>query len=144
MDATANVRYGTTDWQAIDWRHAHQVVRNLRQRIFKATARGDWKRVRSLQKLLLRSWSNRAVSVRKVTQCNQGKNTPGVDRVLVKTPQARGALIDALKTYRPENCVFRSKITGPFGPKLPLNSEQSYRLFRWERFHFLASCRNGW
>jgi RNA-directed DNA polymerase len=102
MDATANVRYGTTDWQAIDWRQAHQVVRNLRQRIFKATARGDWKRVRSLQKLLLRSWSNRAVSVRKVTQCNQGKNTPGVDRVLVKTPQARGALIDALKTYTPE------------------------------------------
>ena len=33
------------------------------------------------------------------------------------------------------NCVFRSKVTTHFGPKLPLNSEQSYRLFRSESYH---------
>ena len=41
-------------------------------------------------------------------------------------------------------CVFRSKVTTHFGPKLPLISEQSYHLFRSESFHFLCRCRNGW
>ncbi|MFD1277289.1 reverse transcriptase N-terminal domain-containing protein [Streptomyces kaempferi] len=40
----------------------------LRQRIFKATREEDWALVRSLQKLMLRSWSNTLISVRQVTQ----------------------------------------------------------------------------
>ena len=82
-----------TDWDAIDWRKAHRLVRNLRQRIFRATRENDLKKVRSLQKLLLRSRSNLVLSVRRATQQNQGKNTPGVDKVLVKTPTARGKLV---------------------------------------------------
>jgi RNA-directed DNA polymerase len=50
---------------------------------------------------MLRSQANRLVSVRRVAQVNQGKRTPGVDRVLVKTPAARGQLVDALATYQP-------------------------------------------
>ena len=34
-------------------------MRNLRQRIFRATQEGEIKKVRSLQKLMLRSYSNR-------------------------------------------------------------------------------------
>ncbi len=34
----AEVRHSTTDWNAIDWKQAHRIVRNLRQRIFKAAA----------------------------------------------------------------------------------------------------------
>ena len=34
-------------------------------------------------------------------QINAGKNTAGVDRVVVKTPQARSALVDDLATYMP-------------------------------------------
>ena len=34
------------------------------------------------------------------------------------------------------SCVFRSKVTTHFGLKLPLNSEQSYHLFRFESYHF--------
>ena len=44
----ANVRHSTSDWNAIDWKQAHRIVRNLRQRIFKAAAAGDLKRVGSL------------------------------------------------------------------------------------------------
>jgi RNA-directed DNA polymerase len=36
-----------------------------------------------------------------VTQVNRGKYTPGVDRVIVKTPKARGELVDLLTTYEP-------------------------------------------
>jgi hypothetical protein len=46
--------------------------------------------VRSLQKLMLRSHANTLLSVRQVTQVNAGKYTPGVDKLVVKTPAARG------------------------------------------------------
>ncbi len=97
----ANVTERQTDWNAIDWRKANRVVRNLRHRIFRASAEGHLKKVRSLQKLMLRSYSNILVSVRRVTQINKGKNTPGVDKMLVKTPTARGRLADDLSCFTP-------------------------------------------
>jgi len=90
-----------TDWNAVNWRHAQQIVRNLRQRIFRATQAGEWKKVRSLQKLMLRCRSNILMSVRRTTQTNAGRNTPGVDRIVVKTPQARGEMVDKLSTAQP-------------------------------------------
>src|SRR5215471_8922157 len=93
-------RTGTT-WDAIDWRRADRIVRNLRHRIFRASQANDLRRVRSLQKLMLRCYSNVLMSVRRVTQVNAGKNTPGVDKVVVKTPAARGRLVDQLTTLQP-------------------------------------------
>src|SRR5438132_5258006 len=90
-----------TDWHAIDWRKADRIVRNLRQRIFRASQANDLRRVRSLQKLMLRCYSNTLLCVRRVTQVNAGKFTPGVDRLVVKTPAARGALVDRLTTTQP-------------------------------------------
>jgi len=93
-------RTGTT-WDAIDWRKADRIVRNLRRRIFRATQANDLRKVRSLQKLMLRCYSNILMSVRRATQVNAGRNTPGVDKVLVKTPAARGKLVDQLATCQP-------------------------------------------
>jgi RNA-directed DNA polymerase len=50
---------------------------------------------------MLRSYSNILMSVRRVTQVNAGKNTPGVDKVVVKTPAARGKVVDHLATFQP-------------------------------------------
>jgi RNA-directed DNA polymerase len=97
----ANVTARTTDWNRIDWKNANRVVRKLRQRIFKATKDGDLKRVRNLQKLLMRSYSNTLLSVRRVTQQNSGKKTAGVDKLLVTTPTARGTLVDILTKFIP-------------------------------------------
>src|SRR5215468_6306662 len=98
---TANGPTRRTAWDAIDWRKAQRIVRNLRQRIFRATQVGDWRKVRSLQKLMLRSYSNVLLGVRQVTQVNAGKYTPGVDRLVVKTPAARGELVERLATFQP-------------------------------------------
>jgi RNA-directed DNA polymerase len=98
---TANGTERPTDWNAVNWRRANRNVRNLRQRIFRAEQAGDHQKVRSLQKLMLRSYSSTLLSVRRVTQTNQGKNTAGVDKVVVKTPAARGKLVDQLMTYQP-------------------------------------------
>jgi RNA-directed DNA polymerase len=97
----ANGPAGRTVWDFTDWRKANRIVTNLRQRIFKAAQANDLRKVRSLQKLMLRSRSNILMSVRRVTQDNAGKNTPGVDKVLVKTPAARGQLVDLLATHQP-------------------------------------------
>lgn len=86
------------DWDAIDWRKTEDDVRRLRQRIFTATQAGDLKRVRSLQKLMLRSWSNTLVGVRRVTERNAGRVTAGIDGEIALTPQARAEL--AVQTHR--------------------------------------------
>ena len=65
-------------WDRVDWRHHEEQVRRLRGRIFKAVREGDWPAARSLQKLMLRSWSNTLVSVRQVTQRNAGRRTAGI------------------------------------------------------------------
>jgi len=44
-------------------------------------------------KLMLRSHSNLLVSVRRVTQDNKGKNTPGIDSQVVLTPKSKMALV---------------------------------------------------
>jgi RNA-directed DNA polymerase len=77
------------DWDWVDWSGCEREVRRLRQRIFKATQEGDWPRVRSLQKLLLRSRSNTLLSVRQVTQRNAGRKTAGIDGEVALTSQAR-------------------------------------------------------
>jgi hypothetical protein len=99
--ANGTEKHPATNWNAIDWHQQERRVRNLRQRIFRATQAGEWKRVRSLQKLMLRSHANRLVSVRRAAQLNQGKRTPGVDKLLLKTPEARGRMVDHLAHYQP-------------------------------------------
>ena len=89
------------DWNAIPGSKAFKTVQNLRHRIFRATQAGDFKKVKQLQKLMLRCRSNVVTSVRQVTQVNAGKNTPGVDKVLVKTPAARTKLAKELMEYTP-------------------------------------------
>ena len=97
-ESLANGPKGRTVWDLVDWREANRIVTNLRQRIFRAARANDHRKVRSLQKLMLRSRSNILMSVRRVTQVNAGRNTPGVDKVLVKTPAARGELVGQLAT----------------------------------------------
>ena len=117
-----NVTQRTTEWQSVNWRKVNKVVRRLRQRVFKASTEGRLKLVRNLQRLLMRSYSNILLSVRKVTQINSGKNTPGVDKLVVKTPEARGVLVDALIQFIPWKPLpaKRVYIPKPNGKQRPL------------------------
>jgi RNA-directed DNA polymerase len=74
---------GDPGWDTVDWGQAEENVRRLRRRIFAASQAGDLKKVRSLQKLMLRSRSNALVSVRRVTEINAGRKTAGVDGRIV-------------------------------------------------------------
>jgi RNA-directed DNA polymerase len=90
-----------TAWHQIDWRKAERRVQSRRLRIFRATQEQQRKQVRNLTKLLLRSYANVLVSVRRITQVNRGKHTPGIDGELATTPDERAKLVDDLRHYQP-------------------------------------------
>jgi len=92
VPVTVNGPDGVSEWDQIDWGSHEQNVARLRQRIFTASRDGDLAKVRNLQKLMLRSWSNTLVSVRQVTQRNAGRRTAGVDRVVALDGPARMAM----------------------------------------------------
>jgi RNA-directed DNA polymerase len=81
----------TEGWKAINWRQAERYVFKLQKRIFAASRCGDVKKVRKLQKTLMRSWSNRILSVRRVTQDNTGKKDgrSGWGKILVPSSSSR-------------------------------------------------------
>ena len=90
------------DWDSIDWPQVEKKVKNLRQRIYRATQQGQWNRVRSLKKLMMRSRANLLLSTRRVTQENKGRKTAGIDGQKVTMPGQRMKLTAEMKTYTPE------------------------------------------
>ncbi len=93
----SDLAMNTEGWKTINWRQAERYVFKLQKRIYAASRRGDVKLCRKLQKTLMRSWSNRVLAVRRVTQDNQGKKTAGVDGVKSLPPKARLELAGQLK-----------------------------------------------
>jgi len=72
-------------------------------------------------KLMLRSYSNLLHSVRKVTQQNKGRKTPGIDRQRVLTSKARAKLVKQLTEYeawkaRPAKRIYIPKADGKQRP----------------------------
>ena len=85
------------EWNTLPWHQLDKQVFKLQKRIYQASERGNVKVVRRLQKLLISSWSAKAVAVRKVTQDNQGKKTAGVDGIKSLTPYKRMKLVENLQ-----------------------------------------------
>src|ERR1700738_4821618 len=66
-------------WNKLPWRKLEQHVYGIQKRIYRASQRGETRKVEKLQKLLLKSEAARLLAVRRVTQDNQGKKTAGGD-----------------------------------------------------------------
>lgn len=108
-------------WQSIDWKKTNKQVNNLRKRIYRASINGDMKKVRNLQKLMIRSRSNRLIAIRRVTKVNQGRKTPGVDKIIVNTDRDRNLLMDSLAkedftSVRPIRRIYIPKKNGSTRP----------------------------
>ena len=88
------------EWLSVDWQRVEGDVRRLRQRIFTASREGDLKKVRNLQKLMLRSRSNALVAVRRVTEQNAGRATAGIDGMTALGPQSKADLADWAQRHK--------------------------------------------
>jgi len=89
-------------WHDINWAKCTCAVKRHQARIVKATQEGKWGKVKSLQHLLTRSFSAKALAVKRVTE-NRGKNTAGVDGTTWSTPTAKMKAVNSLKHngYKP-------------------------------------------
>ena len=74
-----------TTWNLIPWPIVYKRVRSLQRRIAKAISEGLRNKARALQWILTHSFAAKLLAVKRVTE-NSGKNTPGVDGVLWKSP----------------------------------------------------------
>ena len=86
-----------TDWNSIKWYKINRHVDSLQKRIYRASENDDKKKVRDLQRQLMRSNSALLKAINRVTKENKGKFTPGIDGFKVTTDKARGELFDMLK-----------------------------------------------
>jgi RNA-directed DNA polymerase len=119
--ASAHVSY--TGWNSTDWRATQKYVTKLRQRIYRAEQQKEYRKVRKLQRLLLRSKANLLLSIRKATQENIGKRTPGVDGYTALSSRERDELYQQLKKKnifqhhpKPAKRTYISKKNGKLRP----------------------------
>lgn len=87
----------TTVWSSLKWNRIEKYVSKLQKRIFRAEREGDSHKVRDLQRMLVYSESALLLAIRRVTQINKGKRTPGIDGFCVLSDEARGELFDSMK-----------------------------------------------
>lgn len=87
------------NWELLNWKKIYKYVKKLRQRIFRAEQLGQKRKVRKLQRLMIRSKANLLLSIKKVTQINKGKKTAGVDDMILCTLKDRIKLFCLLSEY---------------------------------------------
>ena len=90
---------GQLDWNSITWDKVEKSVRKLQERIVKAQREGRHGKVKSLSRILTRSFAAKALSVKRVTQ-NRGKRTSGVDGQQWRTPKRKAQAVLGLNPQR--------------------------------------------
>ena len=106
-DICKSAKPNTADWKSIKWNKVNRHVTSLQRRIYHASKDNNKKKVRDLQRQLMRSRSALVLSIKKVTKENKGKFTPGIDGFKAPSDKARGKLVDELinkdmKLHRPK------------------------------------------
>jgi RNA-directed DNA polymerase len=109
------------DWRSIPWKQVEKTVFKLQKRIYRAKVNGDQKLVRKLQRLLINSRSAKALAIRKVTQDNRGKKTPGVDGKKALTPKERMGLLNDIRINGEAKPLRRIYIPKKSGEQRPLS-----------------------
>merc|ERR1711966_426646 len=83
-------------YKSINWKQCVIDLSRLQYEILIAYRANDMRRVQMIQTQLTRSFSARALAVRKVTS-NSGRNTPGIDGIIWNRPEQKFSAIIDLK-----------------------------------------------
>jgi len=93
-----------SDWNSINWKKTERRVKRLRTGIYQATKKEDMKEVRYLQKLLLNSFAAKVLAIKRITQINDGRKTPGIDGKVIDNHEDRVKIANEkidFKSYKP-------------------------------------------
>ncbi len=85
-------------WHNINWCKCNKVVKSHQARIVKAIRENRWGKAKALQRLLTRSFSGKALAVKRVTE-NRGKKAAGVDNETWSTPDLKSQAIMKLRQH---------------------------------------------
>ena len=141
----------TRYWECIPWQTVEYHVRKLQLRIAKAIKVGRYHKAKALQWLLTHSYYAKLMAIKRVTQ-NKGKNTPGVDRIVWKTPNQKIKAIEALKRrgYKPSPLrrIYIPKSNGklrPLGiPTMKDRAQQALHLLALEPVAEILGDKNSY
>ena len=93
-DAPTSTPFSPIRWKDINWKWVDKHVERLKDRIYKATDEGNFRRVKNLQKLAINSFYVKLYAIRHVTVISTGKNTPGIDGKLYINDEDREKLCE--------------------------------------------------
>ena len=101
------------EWNNVPWRTIEAKVFKLQVKIYKLSKKGNKEEMYRVQETLCRLPAAKLLSVRKVTQDNRGKNTPGVDGVKQISPEERVDLASKLHLNNRSDPIRRIWIPKP-------------------------------
>lgn len=84
-------------WGNVEWTKVNSRVSKIQHRIYKASLKGETKRMYWLQKFLIGNLDAKLLAVRQVTTLNKGRSTPGIDKKVIITAKERTNLALSLK-----------------------------------------------
>lgn len=96
MAINANASPASTSWDTLNWVTVEAQVKQLQMRIAKAIREGKYRKAKSLQWLLTHSYFAKLLAIKRVTQ-NKGGKTPGVDKIIWKTPAQKLKAVTQLR-----------------------------------------------
>ena len=91
-DALESTASYATIWRETEWNKVKRYVNKQRHRIFRAESEGNYRKVREIQRMLIRSSALIKLAILRVTLTNKGKRTPGIDGFTAMSDAQRGRL----------------------------------------------------